>query len=114
MANVTPTTVDNYDQTRTVTWATMGGADVGLGAAFGQFPDRTLVVEGTFGGATCTIQGSNDGGTTWFTLHDYLGNALTYTANGIALIAENPGLMRPSNASGTGSSISVYLVGSRA
>lgn len=114
MATILAITVDNSDETRTVSWSTMGGTDTGQSAAFGQFPDRTVTVQGTFGGATVTIQGSSDGGTTWFTLHDNLGNPLTYTANGMALVAENPGLIRPNNSAGSGSNLNVYLIGSRA
>lgn len=114
MANITPTTIDNSDETRTVLWAAMGNADNGLSAAFGQFPDRTFGVTGTFGGATVILQGSFDGGTTWVTLNDYKGNAISFTAAGVALVAENPPLIRPSTSGGTGTVIAATLFGSRA
>jgi hypothetical protein len=113
MANITPTELDNSDQTRTLLWAAMGNADTGLAAAFGQFPDRTVTITGTFGGATVLIQGSGDGGTTWDTLKDYLGNSLSFTSHAVALIAENPPLIRPSTSGGTGSVIAVTIIGSR-
>jgi hypothetical protein len=108
-----PVTVDNSDETRTVTWTCTGNA-TGTGAAFGQFPDRTVGITGTFGSATVTIQGSADGGTTWDTLHDYLGNTLVYTTHALALIAENPPLIRAITSGGTSTSIVVTLMGSRA
>lgn len=114
MAMINPTEIDNYDQTRTLEWSAMGNADTGLGAAFAQFPDRTVVFQGTWGGATAILQGSMDGGLTWFTLTDHLGNALSYTANGIALIAENPTLLRPTTSGGSGTAITCYISGSRA
>lgn len=114
MATIGPVEIDNNDQTRTVSWQGLGNADSGLGMAFAQFPDRTLCGQGTWGGATMTFQGSMDGGTTWFTLTDHLGNTLVWTANAIALVAENPTLVRPITSGGSGTSLNVYLVGTRA
>lgn len=50
--------------------------------------DRSVQVLGTFGGATLTVQGSYDG-TTWASLHDESGVALTFTAAGAHAIVEN-------------------------
>lgn len=114
MATINAIEIDNFDQTRTIQWVAMGNADIGTGVAFGQFPDRTVGVTGTFGGATVIIQGSSDGGTTWDTLKDYLGNNLSFTAHATALVAENPPLLRASTSGGTGTSVTVTLTGSRA
>jgi hypothetical protein len=113
MATITPVVINNSDQTWYVQWLAMGNADTGSGTEFGQYPDRTIGVYGTFGGATVTIQGSMDN-STWSTLNDYKGNALTYTAAGISLIAENPLYIRAITSGGSGSSINVIILGSRA
>lgn len=42
----------------------------------------TLVVQGTFGGGTCTLQLSIDGGVTKITVKDVLGNNVALSANG--------------------------------
>jgi hypothetical protein len=106
-------TIDNPDQTRAITWSCTGNA-TGSSCAFGQWPDRTISVQGTWGSATFVLQGSNDGGTTWFTLTDHLGNSISWTANTMALVAENPGLVRATTSGGTSTSVTVYMYGSRA
>ena len=63
------------------------------------FPDKCVVVRGTFGGATLTLQGANVEGTpataAWQTLNDPQGNALTFTAARIEQLLENPYQLRP-------------------
>ena len=72
-------------------------------------PDKTIAVQGTFGG-TVTIQGSNEEvPTTWYTLNDPQGNPLTFTAARMELIAENTIWIRPLAAVGV-SNVEVYLV----
>lgn len=114
MATITAVTTGIPDQTWQVKWAAMGNADTGSSVAFGQYPDRTIGIVGTFGGATVTIQGSMDGGTTWATLHDFQGNSATFTAAALFLIAENPTLIRPITSGGSGTAVDVYCLGSRA
>lgn len=83
MANITPTFTrvigrDGIDGWQVV-WAAMGNADTGLavgsvigdggtavlpaggGMGFAGFSDRSFEITGTFGGATVTIEGSNEG-----------------------------------------------------
>ncbi len=72
--------------------------------------DRSAQVAGTFNGATCLIQGSNDG-SNWVTLTDILGNALSFTATGLKQITEITRYIRPSTSGGGGSqSLTVYLI----
>jgi len=55
--------------------------------------DKTVDIDGSIGTATVFIEGSNEPGdapSSWKVLHDFAGNALTFTAAGIAAIAENP------------------------
>src|SRR4051812_47544385 len=82
-------------------------ADVGqaLGVDFSAYQDRSVQVVGTFGtGGAITMQGSNDGGTTWSILTDPLGNNLVFSAAGMKQITELPEQIRPAVTAGTGTS----------
>jgi len=97
----------------TVTWeGLVGDADVGAAVAFPHLPIKTVQVLGTFGGGApgVTMEGSNDGGTTWATLHADDGGTLVFTAAGMEAIVENPGLIRPDGHTGTGGDIDVIVV----
>ena len=78
--------------------------------------DKTVQVFGTFGaGATLTIQGSNDGGTTWFSCNDSRGegNPLDFTTAGGAdgrAINENPDMLRGSLAGGDGTTSLTIII----
>lgn len=74
------------------------------------YADRTVGVAFDAGSGTITIEGSFDG-STWFTLTDAQGNALTFTADGIQLIAENPKLVRPSLGGSSTPDITVWITG---
>jgi len=71
---------------------------------------RSVQIDGTFDSATVVMQGSNDG-TTWFTLTDPQGNAISKTAGALEQIQELTRYIRPSMSGGTGSqSISVRVL----
>ena len=91
-------------------FATSG--DVGAAAALAGKPDKSVQVLGTFTGSpTIVIEGSNDGGTTYATLNDATGTALSFTAAGLKSILEHTELIRPRASAGTGgASVSVYIV----
>lgn len=92
------------------TWSAMGNADTGTAVAMTSAADRSVQVEGTFGSATVTVQGSNDG-TNWQTLTDPQGNALTWTsANRLEQIEELTRYIRPITAGGTGTSVTVTML----
>ena len=78
----------------------------------GQTPDKTVQVIGTFGAsASIAIEGSNDGGVTWFPCHDIGNSVIALIAAGGALIVENPKLIRPNLSNGDGSTdIDGYIV----
>ncbi len=60
------------------------------------YSDRSVQVTGNFSGpATLTMQGSNDGGTTWATLLDPFGAAVQFTAAGLKQIMELTKEVRP-------------------
>lgn len=67
-------------------------------------PWLASVVSGVLGAAgSVTWQGSVDGGTTWFTLNDDTGAALTMTAlNTNKAVKERPLLVRPNCTAGDG------------
>jgi hypothetical protein len=72
--------------------------------------DRTIQVYGTWGGASLTVEGSNDG-TNWATLHDPTGEELVFTTDGIAVILENPLYIRPRlSVVGAGASVNAKLL----
>ena len=81
-----------------VTWETLVAANLD-GAAILEnwmdYSDRSIQVLGTFNGATVTIQGSNDDGTTWATLNDAFGTALTFTTAGVKQVTEVTSRLRP-------------------
>jgi hypothetical protein len=91
-----------------VTWNLLVAADLDgapLPAKWMDYVDRSIQVIGTYGGATVTMQGSNDDGTTYGTLNDAFGQALTFatTSGLVKQVTEVIGHMRPlvSSADGT-------------
>jgi len=91
-----------------IKWETVGNADVGQAHEMASWPDRTVHLFGTWGGATIVLQGSNDG-TNWQTLRDPGGNNLSFTADGLKAILENPRYIRPSSSGGTGTDVDVII-----
>lgn len=84
--------------------------DVGAAVALGNFRDRSVQVFGDFGtGGTVVIEGSNDGGTTYSTLTDPQGNALSFTAAGLEAITEVVGHIRPRKTAGTTVDVDVHM-----
>ncbi|GAA0586678.1 hypothetical protein ACFQH5_20250 [Halomonas salifodinae] len=77
--------------------------DVGAELPFAEWFDRTVQATGTFGsGGTVVWEGSNDGGTTWATLKDRQGNALSFTAAGLGAVDGITELARPRVTAGDG------------
>jgi hypothetical protein len=80
--------------------------------------DRSVQAFGTFGGATCILEGSNDprvetdpGNAVWSPLTDASTTAISFTAAGIEAVNENPLYIRPRlSVAGTGATITVSLV----
>lgn len=66
-------------------------------------------ISGTFGGATVTIQVSNDG-TNWFTAQDTLGNSISVTAAAIFEVSTAAAYIRPTISGGTSDSVDITLV----
>jgi hypothetical protein len=115
MADVTPTTVRHGSPVgggivaETTTWGPLTSANTG-GSAYTNVlaGDMCVQVDGTFDGATVLITGSIDG-TTYFTLNDAQGNALSIAAAGkIEQMLESPRYIKPTS-SGGGASTSLFV-----
>jgi len=91
------------------TWAALLTGNTGAPVEKPTFSDRSVQVAGTFGGATCTIQGSNNGAD-WVTLTDPAGVALTFTSTGLKQILQVTKYIRPSITGGAAASIDVSLL----
>lgn len=89
------------------TWS-LGSADDGSPCEMIMASDKSVQIEGTFGGAAVVIQGSNDG-TNWRTLSDPSSAALTFTSPGLEAILEHTRYIRPVTSGGTDSDISVTV-----
>jgi len=97
------------------TWALVTATADGVPFECPEWADRTVHVSGTFGGATCTIQGSNDN-SNWFSLHQaHDGSVAAFTAAGMCAILENPRYIRPNlTVAGVGATVNVILLARRA
>lgn len=86
------------------TWTPLTSSNaVGDALEMTAWSDRSVQFSGTWDSATLVLQGSNDG-TTWFTLTDPQGNAISKTADGLEAISEITRYIRPSGSGGGGSS----------
>jgi hypothetical protein len=102
MATVTPTRKPtNSLYFLTMTWVLTNTNVDGAPIDMRDYTIRTAQVFGTFNSATVVAQGSNDGGTTWNTLTDRQGNAVSFTVDGLKTIQDLPALLRPFSSGGT-------------
>lgn len=93
-----------------LTWDALGDDETGDYAAIGSMSDKTVQVTGTWASATLVLQGSMDN-VTWFPLTDIQGVALSFTGNGMKLIAENPRFIRPVTSGGSGTDVDCIVGG---
>lgn len=104
MANVTPTQtrVEGYSDLDgwSASWV-MAQGDVGVRTVFGGFADRTMQIEGIFGGASVALEGSNDG-VNFHALTDPQGNVVSLVAAGIKQVTETTMFFRPRIVGGDG------------
>lgn len=95
------------------TWASMAQDDDGEPVRLAVYSDRSIQVAGTFGGASVTIGGSNDG-ETYHALTDTQGNPLTLTSAALKQIVELPIFLKPRVFGGNGTTnLKVVLSGRR-
>lgn len=113
MATITPTITKSTDggvfNVYVVQWPAIGNADTGTQVAMTSAADRSIQIEGTFGAATITVQGSNDG-TNWQTLSDPQGAAITATTAKLKAILELTRYVRVISSGGTGTNVNATLV----
>ena len=69
----------------------------------------SVQVVGTFGGATVTLQASNDG-TNWVDAKDVLGDTVTLTTTGYFELSLSAAYIRPAISGGSGNDIDVIVV----
>ena len=116
MATVDPVTSWPYETSRDVavtTWSSMLKDDDGGPVRLAVYSDRSIQLTGTFGGASVTIGGSNDG-ITYHALSTPAGDALTLSAAGLYQILELPVFIKPRVFGGDGTTnINVILAGRR-
>jgi hypothetical protein len=93
-----------------ITWTNLSTADtatsiipMGAAGAIG-----AMMVTGTFGGATITLQGSNDG-TNFYAITDPSGNDIAVTAAGLVEFSTAAAYIRPSSAGGTADDVTVTV-----
>lgn len=101
------------DNTADIMWGGLDGTDTGAAVEAPRFPEKTLMVTGTFGSTASilTMQGSNDENN-WYTLTDDFGTDLTFTAADVKSIRQNPRFIRPSLSSTAATScVNVHIVG---
>lgn len=96
------------------TWSGLENGDSGRPLISPHLNDKSVQVLGTFGvGGTLIIEGSNDGGTTYVTLTDEQGSALSFTTAGLKTILQNVEVIRPRVTGGDGDTdLTVCLVAS--
>lgn len=114
MATVTPVTTFPFETSSDVaitTWSPLLASDEGDPVRLAVYSDRSVQVSGTFGGASVTIGGSNDG-ETYHALSDTSGNPLTLTSGALKQIVELPIFLKPRVFGGDGTTnLKVVLSG---
>ena len=93
-----------------LTWSTVTESDTFTASQIGlHYPDRVVTVEGTIGGATVLVVGSNDG-TNFHTCHGQSG-LLSFTTAGGDVLIENYPYLKCTHSGGSSESITVTVMG---
>lgn len=94
-------------------WSGLLAGDDGTPVRLAVYSDRSIQVEGAFGGASVSIGGSNDG-VTYHRLTDTSGEPLVFSSGGLKQIVELPVFLKPWLIGGDGTTnINVTLAGRR-
>lgn len=113
--NYTQTEVRGFqDYAIKVTWETLTETNT-TGEAFLIAAFNTIAIQfaGTFGGATIVLEGSIDG-TTYFTLDDVEGAAISKTSAGMETSGDYALYVRPKVTGGTGVDLDAIMICRRA
>ena len=97
------------DRASVITWPGLTTGDTGRPLEMTGWADRSVQITGTFGGATLTIQGSNNG-SEWNTLTDPQGNEIVLTSQKIEQIMEITRYIKPIVSGGSGTSINIITL----
>jgi len=110
MATITPVRGSVHVGIESITWTGLSTADTATGVmVMGTAPIiGSIMVTGTFGGATITLQGSNDG-TNYYAINDAAGNTIALTAAGIEDFSTAAAYIRPASSGGTGDDVTVVV-----
>lgn len=93
---------------------TMDGGDTSTDINMQDFPDKTIHIFGTFGNSTVSLVGLNDTDGNGQVLHRTDDPTATFSAVGAELMAhviENPYIFRASASAGTGTDLTISIVG---
>lgn len=111
MADVTPVERHISPSIRTAFWEAVSSDDAGTAYAppYVMPAVSAVQVTGTFGGATVTLAGSNDG-TNFVTLKDMAGNDISVTSASLVDFSTGALYVKPIVTGGTSEDIDVLLV----
>jgi hypothetical protein len=111
MATIIPTTVEQQIQAAAYRWTDYSTADTSTPIKVQNMQGLagSVQVTGTFGGATITLQGSNDG-TNFVTLKDSAGTAISFTAAGMAEFSTAALYLKPTSSGGTADNVTVTVI----
>lgn len=114
MAVVNPTYTEGQGGTHRYVWSGIANGDTCTQVSLPGAPDVSIQVYGTFGGATLAIQGSLDAvlaTATFAPLQDPQGNALSFTAAGIDMLASSiVTWLKPVLSGGAGTTLTVVML----
>lgn len=110
MPDITPTIGPVSASIRSAEWAAVTSADPAIPyrPPYVMSAVATVQISGTFGGATVTFEGSNDG-VTYFPLKDMSGVEISLTAAGLVDFSTGALFVKPVVTGGTAESINVIL-----
>jgi hypothetical protein len=92
-----------------VTWSAVGAGDTCNPVSYPKHNDVSIQVEGTFGGATVTLGGSNDG-VNYEGLRGPDSVAISLTAAGLKAVLEHTLYTRPIVTGGAGTALNISML----
>ncbi len=110
MATITPVITRPAANITKVFWETLTDADTATAYALVNGAQCSMQLTVGTASGTVVLQGSNDGGTTYATIEDHAGNAITTTAVGTFNFIASTLLVRPSSSGGTSEDWDVHLI----
>lgn len=112
MATIAPTmsTIGLQDGSLMKFVWTLAGTDDGAPINFAEWADRSVQFVGTFSTGAVVFEGSNDGGTNYFTLTDASNLAISKTTNALSQITECVEKARPRAATAVTSVVVTLIV----